>query len=112
MEVYRVDSKETGEMIFIAAWEDAREDWKQQLILLKKGIHPIVKMQKHFNKFGEEDMEFKSIKKVSSEKELTKVINDAKEKEPEVEIATIKQPAVEKAVIKEPKKVAKPKGKK
>jgi hypothetical protein len=78
-EVYRVDSKETGKMLFIAGCGDAKEDWSLQSGLLKKGIHPIFKLQKHFDKFGEDDMAFNVVKKVKDEAEMRKVILKAKE---------------------------------
>ena len=79
-EVYRVDSKETGEMVFIAGCGDAKEDWSAQLGLLTKGIHPRFGLQKHFNKFGQDDMAFSVVKKVKDEAEMRKVILKAIEK--------------------------------
>jgi hypothetical protein len=120
-EVFRVDSTETGELLFIAAWIDAKVDWANQLALLKKGTHPIPALQSHFNKYGEPDMVFSIIKKVESEKELIKVITEAKEPKKKespkedvkkVETADLKPPETEKAVIKEVKKLPKKTGKK
>jgi hypothetical protein len=104
MEVYRVDSKETGELLFIAAWEDAKVDWSNQLGLLRKKLHPIVKLQDHFNKHGEVDMVFSSVKKVSNEKEQIKVIVEAKEKKVKVQKGQVKEEVPEEVLDKLPDK--------
>ena len=84
-EVYRVDSIETKEIVFIAAWEDANMDWSNQKALLRDNIHPIDKLQKHFNKYGERDLTMAIVKKVNSEKairdEIIKCKNPVIEKE-------------------------------
>ena len=99
MEVFRVDSKETKELVFIAAWADAKEDWSNQLALLRKNTHPIAKLQAHFNKYGESDLDMIIVKKVFTEKEIIQNINKCKE--PVIETAVIPVPETEKAVIKE-----------
>jgi len=116
MEVYRVDSKETGELLFIAAGDDPKTDWKDQSELLKKKTHPVVLLQSHYNKYGESDLVFSTVKKVSSDKELVKVIAEAKEKKVKVQKGQVKEevpdevpevtteeiPEVEDAVVEEP----------
>ena len=84
MEVYKVESKKTGKRVFIAAWEDAGTCWKDQLALLRRGTHP-TKLQEHFNKFGEDDLEMSIVKKLP-DAEVTKflvkyLVNEPREPE-------------------------------
>jgi hypothetical protein len=86
VEVFRVDSKETKEMVFVAAWADAKEDWTNQLALLKKHTHPIAKLQAHFEKYGADDMVLTVVKKVSSFEDIVKEITKCKEQQPEKKV--------------------------
>jgi hypothetical protein len=127
-EVYRIDSKETKEMVFIAAWEDAKLDWNEQVKLLEKKVHPFPALQKHFNKYGSGDLEMTIVKKVKTDAEVGKEIGkcltavekyerpifkplpeaDNTEKISEtIEQAKMDEPKAEKAVM--PKKVVKKK---
>jgi len=97
-EVYRVESKDTGEMLFIAGCEDSQQDWGEQLKLLKQGNHPRFGLQKHFSKFGHDDMKFSVIKKVKDEAEMRKVILKAIAKaaeEPELLPEPLPEPPTE-----------------
>ena len=77
-EVYRIDSIETGKLVFVAAWEESRIDWEGQLKLLRKGIHPHKKVQDHFNKYGEDDLKFTLVKKVGDDISMRNEINKCK----------------------------------
>ena len=83
METYRIESEKTKEVVFTSTWNEAKADWKAQLELLKKGVHPKKDLQKHFDRFGEEDLTFltgKEVKKVTEVKS-EKIVNETKEPE-------------------------------
>jgi Holliday junction resolvase-like predicted endonuclease len=97
METYKIESEKTKEMVFTSTWSDAREDWNAQLGLLKRGTHPHINLQKHYDKYGEKDLI------LSSGKEVKKV--EVKKPEP-VEVKAEK-PVIEKVVEKSKKTRAK-----
>ena len=72
-EIYRVDSRQTGELVFAGAWPDAKQCWSNQVELLEKGRHPAKTLQNHFDKYGLTDLEMSVVKKVNSEDELNQV---------------------------------------
>jgi len=77
-EIYRVDSHETRKMVFVAACPDGKLDWALQMKLLKAGLHNHQDLQKHFDKYGEDDMLMTIVKKVEPEA-IMKEINKCKE---------------------------------
>lgn len=112
IEVYRVDSLEMKEMIFIAACENAKTDWELQRGLLLKGTHPVVKLQNYFNKYGDSDLSMEVVKRVDSENAARKVVLECKYPvkvlvKKVIESAIIDEPETEKAIIPEPLKFKK-----
>jgi len=106
-EIYRVDSHETRQMIFIAACPDAQADWTLQKKLLIRNLHPRNDLQKHWNKYGEDDLFMTVVKTVNSPEAIRKEINKCKEtsviKEPDITISE----SFESEII-EPEEVKKP----
>ena len=84
-EIYRVDSERTGELMFTGAWQDSKFCWDGQLLLLRKGTHPVKRLQEHFDKFGEKDLTMTLVKKVKDEEELNKEFGKLLSKEVKIE---------------------------
>ena len=78
MEIYRIDSEQTCDMVFIAACDDAKLDWSLQKGMLEKNVHPRKDLQKHFNKYGDADMVFSLVRRTGSEKTMRDVILECK----------------------------------
>ena len=110
-EIYRIDSEQTCDMVFIAACDDAKLDWSLQKGLLEKNVHPRKDLQKHFNKYGGDDMVFSLVRRVSSEKTARDVILECKKPKeviPEVVPDVVNEDSDSKVIA--PKVIA-PKGK-
>ena len=106
-EIYRIDSEQTCDMIFIAACDDAKLDWSLQKGLLEKNVHPRKDLQKHFNKYGDVDLIFSIVRRTASLKTMREIILECKkpkEKVPEIIIKESEQ-------VEEPKKTSKRKTK-
>lgn len=56
--IYKIQSKAKPGRIYIGSSVHIDKRWKEHLNSLRKNIHPNLKMQYHFNKYGESDFQF------------------------------------------------------
>lgn len=56
--IYKIQSKCKPERCYIGSAVDISERWRLHLVLLRKNIHHSLKLQNHFNKYGESDLQF------------------------------------------------------
>jgi hypothetical protein len=119
IEIYRIDSTKTKELLFAGAWPEAKLCWLNQLVLLRKGIHPKDSLQKHFDKFGEDDLVMKAGKRIAPEnlqtemKKFLAVTPEAKKETTQITSLPVEKNEI-KEIVKpiETRKASKPKGSK
>jgi len=56
--IYQIQSISNPQRIYIGSAINITQRWKQHISYLKKGIHHTIKLQRHFNKYGAEDLVF------------------------------------------------------
>jgi group I intron endonuclease len=56
--IYQIQSKVKPERIYIGSAIDIKHRWYLHLWQLKQGIHHSIKLQRHYNKYGESDLQF------------------------------------------------------
>jgi group I intron endonuclease len=56
--IYKIASKLKPERIYIGSAVNIFARWNQHLHYLRKGYHQNIKLQRHFNKYGELDLQF------------------------------------------------------
>jgi group I intron endonuclease len=56
--IYKIQSKIKPERIYIGSATIVERRWKLHLFQLRKGIHHSRKLQNHYNKYGESDLQF------------------------------------------------------
>ena len=65
--VYKIQSKEFSDRCYIGSAINIKDRWRRHLGDLKRNNHRSTKLQNHYNKYGELDLEFSVI--VSCDKE-------------------------------------------
>jgi len=56
--IYQIQSKIKPERIYIGSAININQRWNRHLYTLKSGIHRNIKLQRHFNRYGEIDLQF------------------------------------------------------
>ena len=56
--IYKIDSKLKPERIYIGSAISISNRWNQHLHYLRKNKHQSLKLQRHYNKYGESDLSF------------------------------------------------------
>ncbi|MCD6329196.1 MAG: GIY-YIG nuclease family protein [Candidatus Cloacimonetes bacterium] len=56
--IYQIQSKMKSYKIYIGSAVDISKRWRDHLNLLRKDIHPNSKLQRHYNKYHESDLQF------------------------------------------------------
>lgn len=56
--IYQIQSNIKPERVYIGSAVNIQQRWKNHLKLLKGGCHHSIKLQNHFNKYGEQDLWF------------------------------------------------------
>jgi group I intron endonuclease len=59
--IYKIQSKIKPERIYIGSSENISKRWVTHKCILKRNIHHSIKLQRHFNKYGEQDLVFSII---------------------------------------------------
>ena len=56
--IYQIQSKAKPERIYIGSAANINNRWRQHLHYLRKGDHHSIKLQRHYHKYGEIDLQF------------------------------------------------------
>lgn len=56
--VYKICSKKKPERVYIGSSQNIHKRWNNHINLLQRGFHHSVKLQRHFNKYGLDDLVF------------------------------------------------------
>ena len=71
--VYKISSLAKPERVYVGSSKNIRNRWWAHLSDLKKGKHHSRKMQRHFNKYGQEDLIFEVLEHVQNANALISV---------------------------------------
>jgi len=56
--IYKIQSKTNSDRIYIGSSKDISDRWRLHISDLRKNRHHSIKLQRHYNKYGEEDLRF------------------------------------------------------
>jgi group I intron endonuclease len=56
--IYKIESKSDNTRCYIGSAININSRWQLHIAQLKKGLHHSIKLQRHFNKYGESDLQF------------------------------------------------------
>lgn len=70
--VYKIQSKIKPDRIYVGSAVNFEERWRLHLVQLRTNKHKNIKLQRHFNKYGEDDLTF-SILAICNKDELTPI---------------------------------------
>lgn len=56
--IYKIQSKRKPDRIYVGSSNNLGKRWYFHLLLLKRNKHHSIKLQRHFNKYGIEDLEY------------------------------------------------------
>lgn len=59
--IYKIQSKIKPDRIYIGSSKHITKRWNEHLCTLRKNKHCSIKLQRHFNKYGESDLQFSII---------------------------------------------------
>lgn len=65
--IYKIQSKIKPERIYIGSSIDIKKRWREHIRTLRKNNHRSFKLQRHYSKYGEFDLEFSVIVECSAE---------------------------------------------
>lgn len=56
--IYKIQSKINPNRLYIGSSVNYKKRWNHHISDLRKGVHHSAKLQRHFNKYGEDDLQF------------------------------------------------------
>ncbi len=68
--IYKIQSRIKPERIYIGSAVDMKNRWNLHLYKLKKGVHHSIILQNHYNKYGENDLQFSILELVMFKEDL------------------------------------------